>query len=238
MHSRIVRVEPDKKPVLPRVGLIKAGYKHEKGYPVSTDYFIPKGKYETHFRKAYGEKPNTIQVVFLDDDAREVCFERYEFRDHQGKLVARGDGENFEVWTGEQYEDFTTKEHPKLMDGIEKKNPKGSGWEVILTLKFILPKVRGIAGFWEFSTKGEESSIPQIRDTFDMMLNSNGFVKGVIFDLSVEFAKSQKPGKANRYPVVCLVPNESEDNRKMIEESILSLDSQRSERLLAEHSKA
>ena len=44
------------------------------------------------------------------------------------------------------------------------------------------------------------------------MLENKGFVKGIIWDLSVEFAKSQKPGDKSRYPVVTLVANESEDN--------------------------
>lgn len=212
---------------LPRVGLIKTGKKNEKGFPTSVDYFIPKGKYENLFRNAYGERPQTIQIVFLDDDPSSVCFERYEYRDNEGKLVGRGDGEIFEIWNGNEYEPFSINEHPNIMEGVHRKNGSKKGWEVILTLKFILPKVRGIVGFWEFSTKGEASSIPQIVDMFDTMIDQNGFVKGVIFDLSVQFAKSQKPNSKSRYPVVSLVPNESEENREIVQGSMLKLDSQR-----------
>jgi hypothetical protein len=72
--------------------------------------------------------------------------------------------------------------------------------------------VKGVAGVWQFTTKGEMSTIPQIRDVFDAMFEARGFVKGIVFDLSVDFAKSQKPGNKSRYPVVSLIPNESEEN--------------------------
>ena len=73
-------------------------------------------------------------------------------------------------------------------------------------------------GLWQFSTKGVASSIPQVRDTFDAMLESNGHCSGVIFDLSVKMHTSQKPTTASKYPVVSLLPNESEDNLRMVQE--------------------
>lgn len=72
--------------------------------------------------------------------------------------------------------------------------------------------VRGVAGVWQFATKGTASTIPQIRETFDGMLEERGFCKGIIFDLNVQFATTQKPGDRSRFPVVSLVPNESADN--------------------------
>ena len=77
---------------------------------------------------------------------------------------------------------------------------------------FIVPLVRGVAGVWQFATKGTASTIPQIRETFDGMLLERGFCKGIIFDLNVQFATTQKPGDRSRFPVVSLVPNESADN--------------------------
>lgn len=229
MEGRIKRKIKEKKMSLPRVGLIKTGKKTDKGHPTSVDYFIPKGKYENLFKTAYGDKPQTIQIVFLEDDPSSVCFERYEYRNNEGKLVGRGDGEIFEIFneTTFEYEPFSNTDYPNLMEKVHTKHKSKKGWEVILTLKFILPKVRGIVGHWEFSTKGEASSIPQIVDMFDAMIESNGFVKGVIFDLSVQFAKSQKPNSKSRYPVVSLVPNESDENREIVQGSMLNLDSQR-----------
>ena len=87
-----------------------------------------------------------------------------------------------------------------------------------LNNNFIIPKVRGIMGLWQFSTKGSASSIPQVRDTFDAVLESNGHCSGVVFDLSVKMHTSQKPNTASKYPVVTLMPNESEEVLRMVKE--------------------
>lgn len=208
--------------VLPRVGTIKIGFKDERGFPRSVDYFIPTGKYASLFTRAYGEKPQTIQVVFPDDDPAKVCNERYEYRDDEGRLLATGDGENFQIWNGKEYQEVSIEQSPNLMRSVEKRHPNklyqktGDGWQIILTLNFIIPCVRGIAGVWQFSTKGTASTIPNVRNVFDAMLEMKGYCKGIIFDLSVQYAKSQKPGDKSRYPVVSLVPNESEENIRTI----------------------
>ena len=208
--------------VLPRVGTIKIGFKDERGFPRSVDYFIPTGKYASLFTKAYGEKPQTIQVVFPDDDPAKVCNERYEYRDDEGRLLATGDGETFQIWNGKEYQEVSIEQSPNLMKSVEKRHPNklyqktGDGWQIILTLNFIIPCVRGIAGVWQFSTKGNASTIPNVRNVFDAMLEMKGYCKGIIFDLSVQYAKSQKPGDKSRYPVVSLVPNESEENIRTI----------------------
>lgn len=219
MRGRIRRPEGQKpRLVLPRVGKIKVGMKSEKGYPQSVDYFIPSGKYAGLFTKAYGDKPQTIQIVFPDDDPEKVCCEEYEYRDDEGRLIAHGDGHTFKVWSGKKYEELNTDDYPNLMDSVQKRYPNrasrkdGDGWKVRLTLNFIIPLVRGVAGIWTFESNGSASTIPQIRDTFDCLLEERGFCKGIIFDLTVQFASSQKPGDKSRYPVVSLVPNESEDN--------------------------
>jgi hypothetical protein len=219
MNGRITRPEAlQPRLVLPRVGKIKIGMKNAKGFPQSVDYFIPTGKYAGLFTQAYGEKPSTIQIVFPDDDPAKVCCEQYEYRDDEGRLLARGDGSVFEVWNGREYQKMTTDEYPNLMSQISKRHPNraskqdGDGWRVRLTLNFIIPLVRGVAGIWTFETNGSASTIPQVRDTFDAMLAERGFCKGIIFDLNVAFATTQKPGDKSRFPVVSLVPNESEDN--------------------------
>lgn len=218
-QGRIKRPDADRgRLILPRVGFIKIGMKNANGYPQSVDYFIPVGKYAGLFTQAYGEKPQTIQIVFPDDDPAKVCNEQYEYRDDEGRLIASGDGETFKVWDGRKYEPLTITDYPNLMAGISKRYPNravqkgGDGWVITLTLTFIVPLVRGIAGVWQFATKGTASTIPAIRETFDGMLSERGFCKGVIFDLNVQFATTQKPGDKSRFPVVSLVPNESADN--------------------------
>lgn len=215
--------------VLPRVGFIKVGYKEKatngKEYPKSVDYFIANGKYAGLFTKAYGEKPQTIQIIFPDDCPEKVCNEMYEYRDDDGRRIAYGDGETFFVWNGKQYAQYSTKDYPNLMAGVAEKHPNravkngGDGWIVTLTVTFIIPLVRGVGGVWQFTTKGTSSTIPNIRDTFDAILQEKGFVKGIIFDMNVQFAVSQKPGDRSRYPVVTIVPNESEGNLFAVKEA-------------------
>lgn len=219
MKGRIKRPEANKaRLILPRVGFVKIGMKSERGLPQSVDYFIPVGKYAGLFTQAYGERPQTIQIIFPDDDPEKVCNERFEYRDDEGRLIAEGNGELFKVWDGTKYEELTVEQYPNLMQSIAKRYPNkavkkgGDGWKITLTLNFIVPLVRGVAGVWQFTTNGSASTIPAIRETFDGMLAERGFCKGIIFDLNVQFATTQKPGDKSRFPVVSLVPNESDDN--------------------------
>lgn len=202
---------------LPEIGRLHIGKKQAgnngREYPVSVDYFIPSGKYAGLFTQALGDKPATIQVVFPSDDTAKVCNERYEYRDDKGALVARGDGRMFEIWDGEKYAPYFVDAYPDIMEQITKKNPTKRGpdnWDIVLTLRFIIPAVRGVVGVWQFSTKGKASSIKNIRESFDGVQLMRGTVTQTVFDLSVQFAKSNKPNTNSRYPVVSLVAN---DNR-------------------------
>ena len=225
MNGRIKKSADYSIVALPRIGKVKIGKKSDRGYPMSVDYFIPTGKYAGLFTKAFGEKPSTIQVVFPTDDPSQVCDEHYEYRDDEGRLIAKGDGETFEVWDGKQYATLSIAQYPNLMQSVQQRYPnkkaqnKEDGWDIRLTLNFFIPMVRGVVGLWTFETKGTASTIPQVCDTFDLMKEQRGFVKGIIFDLNVQFAQSQKPGSKSRYPVVSLVANESEQNVAMIKEA-------------------
>lgn len=219
MAGRIINNKEEHRLAFPVVGRIKCGMKSDRGFPMSVDYFIPSGNYAPLFTQAYGEKPSTIQIVFPSDDAELVCREEYVLRDGQGKLVATGDGETFKTWSekAKKYIIVTTTEQPDIMAMLEKHYKQE--WKITLTLVFILPLVRGVMGCWQFQTKGSASTIPQIRDTFDTMIEQNGKAAGVIFDLSVKMVKSNKPQDASRYPVVSLVPNESLENLQKVHEA-------------------
>lgn len=217
MAGRIIRPETgDAILELPEIGRLHIGKKQmsQSGseYPVSVDYFIPSGKYAGMFTAALGEKPQTIQVIFPDDDPSKVCNERYEYRDNKGALVARGDGRIFEVWDGKKYAPYSVEQYPDIMEKIAKSNPTKRGaenWDVVLTLRFIVPAVRGIIGVWQFATKGKASSVKNIRESFDGVQLMRGTVTQTVFDLSVQFAKSNKPGVSSKYPVVSLVANDT-----------------------------
>ena len=190
---------------------------------MSTDYWLADGKYASLFDKAYGDKPDTIQIVFPSDNPELVCREEYEFRDTQGKLVASGDGETFKVWSSKSkaYTILSVTEYPNLMELVKSKYPS-QDWKITLTLNFIIPKVRGIMGLWQFSTKGSASSIPQVRDTFDAVLEQNGHTSGVVFDLSVKMHTSQKPNTASKYPVVTLIAKSRQPARVLIKSFFVS----------------
>ena len=218
MGGRIIRPEQGVGILeFPEIGRLHIGKKqmgqNGKEYPVSVDYFIPSGKYAGLFTDALGEKPSTIQVIFPSDDAGKVCNERFEYRDNAGALVARGDGQVFEIWDGKKYAPYSVAQYPDIMEQITAKNPTKRGaenWDIVLTMRVIIPAVRGVVGVWQFSTKGKASSIRNIRESFDAVQMMRGTVTGTVFDLSVQFAKSNKPGVNSRYPVVSLVAN---DNR-------------------------
>lgn len=223
--GRIYRPEQTSVLDLPEIGRLHIGKKeigrNGKEYPTSVDYFIPSGKYAGMFVNALGEKPSTIQIIFPSDDAEKVCNERFEYRDDKGALIARGDGVRFDVWTGQKYDVFGADEYPDIMEQIARNNPTKRGaenWDVALTLRFVVPAVRGIVGVWQFSTKGRASSVNNIRNSFDAVRKMRGTVCQTVFDLSVAFAKSNKPGVNSRYPVVSLVANDTriEEIRKAI----------------------
>lgn len=208
----------------PEVGRLHIGQKSDKGYPMSLDYFRPTGKYAGLFTQILGPKPQTLQIIFTDDDPALVCNEHYEFRDANGALVAEGDGRDFRVWDRRRRAPFSTADYPDIMEQISKRYPKkpryegDTGWDVVLTMRFIIPAVNSVVGVWRFQTKGAASSIRNICNSFDGVQMIRGTVTGTVFDLSVQFTKSDKPGTANRFPVVTMIANDTriEDIRKAI----------------------
>lgn len=213
--GRIYRPEQGVTMELPEVGRLHIGKKqmgsNGKEFPVSVDYFIPSGKYADLFVTALGEKPSTIQVIFPSDNPELVCNERFEYRDNSGALVARGDGRIFEIWDGKKYAPYSVDKFPDIMEQVTKNVPtkRPDNWDVVLSLKVIVPAVRGIVGVWGFTTKGRASSIRNIRESFDGVQALRGTVTNTVFDLSVKFAKSNKPNTNSRYPVVSLVANDT-----------------------------
>lgn len=188
-----------------------------KERPTSLDYFRADGQYAALFHKELGPNPRSLPIIFLSDDLRECCHERYELR--QGsKLYAEGDGETFKVWsaTAKKYVTLTNAQEPGL--GARLKQEAGGDWQTILTLRFLILPLRSVWGCWSFSTKGEASSIPSIVAAFDAVKGIAKTVVGVPFDLTVKMVKSQKPGSESKYPVVRLVPNVGETHLQMLGE--------------------
>ena len=213
MTGRITKLEPTGNR-LPEIGKVKCGEKTEKACR-SFDYFIGFGKYKSYFDNVYNN-PDKIQILFYTDNISECCNERFELRDKAGKLFGKGDGQNFEIWDGKQYAPFTTAEFPDLLVRTAVKAQSPKGWERVLTLRFIIPKITGIYGAWSLETKADKSSIDQIIGVFDEVLSRAGTVTKMVFDLTVKKHVSQKPGDKSSYPVINLIPNVTEGNLAIV----------------------
>ena len=233
MKGRIITSEPAGLGGMPEAGRLHIGMKVQKNgreYPTSVDYFIPAGKYADVFTRWMGERPNTIPIIFYSDDPAISCDEHFVYRDDAGKKVAEGDGFEFKVWNGTKWVVCTVEKYPNLMEIVAQKFPTKKGmesWVMEMTMRFLIPQVQGVFGYWQFSTKGAASSIKNIRNAFDSIKLMRGSVSGIPFDLSVQFAKSDHPGAQSRYPVVSLVAN-----MNRVEEIRAALGNRESETLL------
>lgn len=216
---RIIRQEPGtKKPQLARIGKIKCGMKVKnqegKEYPTSVDYFIADGQYAHKFQEAYNDKPKIITIAFYTDDVDEACTEFYELRDNAGRLIAMGDGKDFKVFSKKtnkdgEYINISTDQVPQIMnDCLRYPNCEGRSWTENLLMRFVIPKIRGVYGHWEFRSRGAKTTAPNIIAMVDSIREATGGRLAFIpFDLAVKFETSQMPDQKRRFPVVTLIPN-------------------------------
>lgn len=211
MNGRIqVKKTEQHASTLPEIGKVKIGEKHaEKGYPMSLDYFRATGNYAEQFKQLYGDKPNKLTIAFISDDLAEVCNERYESWD-KGKRNGWGDGSVFTVY------DTTEK---KYVENVPADDPRVRAykWDIYLTLRFVLLEMKGILGYWTFTTKGNKTTIPSVLKSFDFVKERAGTIVSFPFNLVVEKHKGYSPGEARNYPVVTLVPNFSEQSIEMVQ---------------------
>lgn len=218
------RLKGERTDTFARIGFIKCGEKvinqNGKQIPRSLNYFKAEGKYAGYFNQAYPDKPTTIKIIFPSDNLTEICNERYEMWDGSQKC-GWGDGENFNLWNEEKkcFEAFNVPrgDLDDFLKNTENKiNQKNRNypvkWSVILTLRFMIPEIGKILGVWEFSTRGEKSSIKQIISPFDNVQRWGGTVTRTFFDLNLDWHVSKKKGNKSAYPVISLVPNMSKQN--------------------------
>lgn len=213
-HGRIVRAAKEtRKTKLPLIGNLRVGMKNEKGYPISLDHFIATGDYASYFKEEFGEKPTKVQIIFLSDDNVQSCLEEWDGRDPKGKRAGYGNGETFHIYD-EQFEDYIEMDNKDTINKQTKE--KKITWKILLTLHFVIPKIKGVFGLWRFQTRGDKSSIATIVSTFDEIKNNVGTIVNIPFDLVVKKVKSQTPGGVKVFPVVSLVPNLSTNNLDIV----------------------
>lgn len=197
---------------LPEIGKIKTGIKAltsgGKEYPKAIDYFRPTGNFANQFTALFGAKPNSLQVAFISDNIKEVCNEQFESWE-KGKRYGFGDGELFTVF------DSATGKYIENVPATDKR-VKALKWDRTLTLRFVLLKMTGVLGYWSWSTKAKEVSIPSITKSFDLVMERAGSIIGFPFNFTIEMKKSYTPGEAKTYPVVSLIPSFTEENMEAV----------------------
>lgn len=197
---------------LPEIGKIKTGIKAKTAagveYPKAIDYFRPTGNFANQFVALFGEKPQSLQVTFISDNIKEVCNEQFESWD-KGKRYGYGDGETFTVW------DAATAKYVEDVPAADKR-VKALKWDRTLTLRFVLLKMTGVLGYWSWSTKAKEVSIPSITKSFDLVMDRAGSIIGFPFNFTIEMKKSYTPGEARTYPVVSLIPSFTDENMEAV----------------------
>ncbi|MCZ4244927.1 hypothetical protein [Pedobacter punctiformis] len=197
---------------LPEIGKIKTGTKAissgGKEYPKAIDYFRPTGNFANQFTALFGEKPNSLQIAFISNDIKEVCNEQFESWD-KGKRFGWGDGETFSVFNA------ATGKYDEGVSATDKR-VKALKWDRTLTLRFVLLKMTGVLGYWSWSTKAKEVSIPSITKSFDLVMEKSGSIIGFPFNFTIEMKKSYTPGEAKTYPVVSLIPSFTEENMEAV----------------------
>lgn len=221
--SRIVRNNERKPLTMPIIGKVKVGEVTEKGYPKSTDYFLPYGQFakelsDTFIEKYGTDKPNKIEIFFPDLDESVLCYERLELRGNDGKLIAYTDGVTFHV--NEKVDKHTVITKEIKPDDAEKfkeqlitkySTDKELSWTETLTLRFMIVGFNKI-GLWEYTTKGKETSIPSIVGTFDTIKNIAHRISFIPFQLCVNKHTSNKAGSSNQYPVVEIICDLSDNS--------------------------
>lgn len=229
---RIVNNKNEKHSALGEAGRISIGIMAEGNggvkYPSTIDYFRARGEFAKFFHEVYGDKPKSIPVFFYSNDYNEACTERYELRNNAGKLVAYGDGNEFQVYDKESktYKPFLVEQHKDIMDKLKNKLNAGVtdkkklvDWSVVLTMRFMIRNIP-VLGFWQISTKGAMTSIPNLRDRFDSCMAQFTFIKGLPFELTVKKVKSNKPEDSRQFPIIDLVPMFSFEKAKQLKDYV------------------
>lgn len=221
--TRIVREGENKSRAgFQEIGILTIGQKDAtRGFPMSLDHFRVRGKndtpcaYEKQFKDAFGDKPTVIPIVFFSDDDAINCVEQWEAY-AGGNRLGSGDGHRFNVWDANAPHPTDKNKKGNYVDVVGKDNPLvkaiGASWKVRLTLRFIIPKIKGVIGSWTFKTGGEKTTIPSIVAAYDQIKAiTGGVIKMIPFDLVLTKVKSSNPGEVKHYKTVSLVPSLSAD---------------------------
>ena len=93
-------------------------------------------------------------------------------------------------------------------------------WKEIIRIKFVLCNTP-ILGRWILESGGARTSIQNILDAYDAVMEAKGTVVGTYFMLQVDKVKSNRAGISRNYPILSLVairtPEDMADNRLLLQ---------------------
>lgn len=203
-----------------RLGLIKTGTSkpgpHGGKTPIKLDHFIADGKYASLFSGAYPGQVNVIQVLFPSHEDELVCLQELEYWAGDRK-AGYGNGWEYNLWSAKQKGYVRFEAHPNDAEAQETLRKWEATWgkglrlKERLTLRFILPKIHGMLGYWQLATSGSKSSIPNIIGVFDSVraqcADAPELFCRIPFDLSLTIEKGKSPGEPTSFSVLNLFPN-------------------------------
>ena len=142
---------------LPRLGKIRLGIKKKNdagvSYPSPTDYFVC----PEEVKKAFGEKPKELRIMFPTEDATQWASQYLRRYSITGRLICRGDGETavarIDIQTGETTaSEFATTELREITCNPAKCASYQSGeCRRVMNLQFLLPDCPGF-GVYQLDT--------------------------------------------------------------------------------------
>lgn len=204
-----------------RIGKVKAGEKkvtaQQQEYPAAADHFILQSdvaSLQALLTERYGSHTTELPIRFYANDESQSCDERYELRTHKGELFAYGDGLHFWVYDAKvgTYQFKDVGQRPTAMNelvtflqqGLDLRQQKAIQWRRVLVLRFMLPDLP-MLGYFELRTQGKQTSIPNLRNSYDQAKQLFGSVVGLPFTLLIRKVKSSGPGEKKHYPVLDLL---------------------------------
>ena len=189
---------------MPRAGKIHLGVKTKNlrgtEYPKAVDYFVVRPGETTSeaaseaFKKVYGEKPKTIDIVFPTEEMERICsiyYKCYSGRKNGGMLMCKGSqGSATRVMKDGQMKEVSCPEPENCIYAGEEGKKK---CRRITSLQFMMPEVQEL-GVWQIDT----SSFYGAQDIVSMIAFIKmvaGSIRFLPLKLSVEPKQINHEGK-------------------------------------------
>lgn len=193
---------------IPRLGKIHLGYRHEKGYPVATDYFVlPKDHPDLKaLVAAFGEKPKELHILIPLEDEETWASQYYRAYNQTYGLVCKGDGENALRMTDPSTGGLPGKQTPGAVEmnkidccGKDCPEYQAGKCHEVMNLRFILPEIPGI-GVWQIDT-GSINSILNINSCASVIKRAFGRIAMIPLNLTLEPAIVNNPDDGKKKTV-------------------------------------